>query len=57
MSRDIDLLYLPGGYPEKHSVTLAGASGERIRSGVYRVRWQDTGGVWRTDLPFVCHRL
>ena len=25
MSRDIDLLYLPGGYPEKHSVTLAGA--------------------------------
>ena len=32
-------------------------SGERIRSGVYRARRKDAGGVWRNDLPFVCHRL
>lgn len=25
IAQDTDLLYLPGGYPEKHSVTLAGA--------------------------------
>ena len=58
IAQDTDLLYLPGGYPEKHSMALAGARQvkESVREYIER-GGKDAGGVWRNDLPFVCHRL